>query len=261
MDCLLVRDRLPEYAVSTLPEKDRATLERHLEWCAGCRKESAELREAAAMVGLSLPSAAPKPDLEQRVVDRVRSAATTRTQPRRRFVVLVAATVVTAMVAAAGLGWGVFLSAKVNTAEGRADAATQQAHRYLDRLRTLLQQLAAREGGGEDVRLTTLRSAARVDGGGAGLVLVSPRSQDWALVVVGGLSTKRAPYRVWLTTGSGHRMFVGRIDKVRSSDGGAQLGRPFHQDLAPVRHVVIKDARGVTVLSGVIAPTPRTQPA
>jgi hypothetical protein len=261
MDCLVVRDRLPEYAVSTLPEKDRAALERHLEWCAGCRKESAELREAAATVGFSLPAAAPGPHLEERVVDRIKSAAATRPPPRRRFLVLVAATVVTAMVAAAGLGWGVFLSAKVNTAEGRADAATQQAHRYLDRLRDLLQQLAAQGGGGEDVRLTTLIPGAGGDGGGAGLVLTSPRSQDWALVVVGGLSEKRAPYRVWLTTGSGRRMFVGRIAKVRSVDGGAQLGRPFHLDLAPVRHVLIKDDRGVTVLSGAIAPTSRTQPA
>ena len=260
-DCLGVRDRLAEYAVSTLPEKDRAALERHLEWCAGCRKESAELREAAAVVGLSLPDAAPRPDLEERVVAHVTSAAANRGQPRRRFVVLVAATVVTAMVAAAGLGWGVFLSAKVNTAEGRADAATQQAHQYLGRLRNLLNELATSRGGGEEVRLTTLTPAREGDGGGAGLVLVSPRSEDWALVAVGGLSAKRTPYRVWLTTASGRRMFVGRIAKVRSSDGGAQLGRPFQLDLTPVRHVVIKDAAGHTILSGAIEPISRTQPA
>jgi hypothetical protein len=261
MDCLVVRNRLPEYAVSTLTERDRTALERHLEWCAGCRKESAELKEAATIVGLSLPHAAPGPDLEDRVVARVRTAAARRGQPRRRFVVLVAATVVTAMVAAAGLGWGVFLSAKVNTAEGRADAATQQAHQYLGRLRNLLQQLAASQGGGEDVRLTTLAPVREGEGGGAGLVLVSPRSQDWALVVVGGLSAKRTPYRVWLTTAAGRRVFVGRIAKVRSSDGGAQLGRQFRLDLTPVRRVIIKDARGVTVLSGAIEPISRTQPA
>ena len=261
MDCLAVRDRLSEYAVSALGERDRSAIDRHLNWCAGCRKESAELAEAAAVVGLSIPPGTPAAELEERVVARIRSAATRATQPRRRFIVLVAATLVAAMLAAAGLGWGVVLSGKVNTAEDRATLATQQAHRYLERLRDLLQQLAATRGGGEDVRLTTLAPAHDGDSGGAGLVLVSPRSQDWALVAVGGLSSKRAPYRVWLTTGSGRRVFVGRIGKVRSSDGGAQIGRSFRLDLAPVRHVVIRDARGVKVLSGELAPTSRTQPA
>ena len=71
MDCTQVRDRLTEHALATLPGDERAFVDRHLEWCAGCRKEAAELEAAAASVGLSLAQSDPPPSLEDRVVDRV----------------------------------------------------------------------------------------------------------------------------------------------------------------------------------------------
>src|SRR5207248_9250766 len=94
-ECLEFRARLGEHAVSTLPEKDRRELERHLEWCAGCRKEARELQEGAAMAGLSLPAVEPPPGLEGRMVSLVRAAAN-RSRPRaglRRSVTILAAVI------------------------------------------------------------------------------------------------------------------------------------------------------------------------
>ena len=44
----VVRRSLAAYAIGALDEDDRAGLEEHLETCAACRAEVADLREAAA---------------------------------------------------------------------------------------------------------------------------------------------------------------------------------------------------------------------
>ena len=55
MDCVDVRDRLTEYALSLLPAPEVEPVEQHLSWCAGCRKEAAELAGGAAAAAMSLP--------------------------------------------------------------------------------------------------------------------------------------------------------------------------------------------------------------
>ena len=71
--------------------------------------------------------------------------------------------------------------------------------------------------------------------------------------IVGALMTEGKFRRSYLGIGGGPRPLPPRL--------AAELGRGFQLDLAPVRHVVIKDGGGRTVLSGAIQPISRTQPA
>ncbi|HXF71881.1 MAG TPA: zf-HC2 domain-containing protein, partial [Actinomycetota bacterium] len=76
MDCLNVRDRLAEHALGTLPAREGRAVDRHLRWCAACRKEARDLLDAAATVAFALQPAPPPPaELEERVVRSVRRAA------------------------------------------------------------------------------------------------------------------------------------------------------------------------------------------
>ena len=66
MTCAEVRESLSEFSLGLLPGDDRREVERHLEWCAGCRRESAELAEGVASVALSLPVAEPPAPLDDK---------------------------------------------------------------------------------------------------------------------------------------------------------------------------------------------------
>ena len=248
MDCLAVRERIPEYVLSTLPHEEGLFVERHLGWCAACRKEADELRAGAASIGLALPQADPPPSLEERVVLRLRRDAN-RSGPRaRRFRGLLASTVAAAMVAVLALGWGAAMFARGERAKEREREAEVQAQEYLSRLRVLIQHLP---GPRTDIRQVQLSPRPRLRGGGAALVLVSPRVQDWVFVIVGGLPKGSLPYRVSIANPKG---IVRPVGKVRRLDegGGAEVFHEFRGDLRSFTRVLVRDRTGKLILHGSI---------
>jgi predicted anti-sigma-YlaC factor YlaD len=55
--CLEVRELLPEHAIGVLGELERERIQRHLQTCAGCRKEAGDLGQAASTLAFALPPA------------------------------------------------------------------------------------------------------------------------------------------------------------------------------------------------------------
>jgi hypothetical protein len=255
MDCLAVRDRLAEYSLFLVDQEERGALDRHLEWCAGCRKEAGEMLEGAAQVGLALEPTEPPPSLERRVVDAV-TAATRRRSTGRRVGLMAVATVAAGVVAVAAVAWGAIMAsraqqvdAELQRVEDRATQAEIQARDIARRLKLVLQEFPVPN---EEIRNVPLGPRAPFKGGGAA-VLVNSRNQHWVVVIVGGLDAKGLPYRVTLFSRSGHRFEAGEITELDAA-GGAELLGGFDRSLAGVSRLVVRNASGEVVLAGIVNP-------
>jgi hypothetical protein len=254
VNCLDVREQLPEFAIGVLPAQEHAAVERHLAWCAGCRKEAGELGAAAATFAFTLPAAEPPDGLADRIVAAIRRAAGAPGS-RRRLRTVVASTVA-AMVAVAGLGWGAVMAGR---AERFADRAAIANQRRVDDLERFRKALALRGlGSGLPVDQTYLGQLAPVSGsqvgGGAALQLVSPTKLDFIMVIVNGLdpSTAALPYQVVVRNESGLTLKAGRISAL-DKDGGAEVFHEFaDKDLTGFTSVIVTDATGRVVLRGVV---------
>ncbi len=250
MNCLSVRERLTEQVLGVLPRAEGADVDRHLEWCAACRKEAGELQRAAATLAYSVAPVEPPMELEERVVETVRSAAGRRraSGPRRSRVA--AAGVLAAMLALSGLGWGAVMA-------GRAERFEQQAADARERQREAIQELfpevlRLQEVDPEAIaEVSTLLSPRLGEGRGDALVLLSS-GDDLVFVLVDGLTDSRAvrfPLRVRLVSQDAAPRLVGEIRTVDQSGGGGVFAT-FEDDLTDVDAVVIRDARGRIVLRG-----------
>jgi len=252
--CLEVRELLTELAVGVLSPEDRERVERHLQWCAGCRKEAADLGQAAATFGFALEPAPVPQGLGDRVVARVRRAAGGPGTPRRAR--MAAAAVVAAMVAVASLGWGAVMAGRADRSAERAERAEREQAAALERFqRVLAGVIPGQELPDDETHLGQLAPVAAGSGGGAVLQLVSPTILDFVLVIVSGLDprdTGALPYRVRLVNERGEVLRAGRIDEL-DADGGAEV---FHQfattDLTGFTTVHLLDATGAAVLTGVV---------
>jgi hypothetical protein len=258
MTCPEVRELLPEHAVGVLPAAEREAVERHLRWCAGCRKEAAELAQAAAIVGFALPPAPAPERLADRVVEAVHAAIGPRGSARRLRTA--AAGAIAALVAVAGLGWGAVMAGRAERFAERAARAEQRQAEALAEFRRVLDRVVP----GTDIpqQETFLGQLGPVhggSGGGAVLQLVSPTRIDLVIVMVSGLRPEAPdalPYRVRLANAAGETIRVGRITEL-DADGAADVIRQFpNRELAGFTEVTVVDAQGEVVLAGSIDQVP-----
>ena len=258
MTCLEVRELLPELAVDTIAPEDRTEVERHLQWCAGCRKEASDLGQAAAILAFSLTPASVPQGLGERVVDRVRRAAGPTGTPRRGRTM--AAAIVAAMVAVASLGWGAVMAGRADRFADRAEQAERERARALERFQVVLSQVIPGEeiSTNDDAHLGQLAPVAGGTGGAAVLQLISPTLLDFVIVIANGLShdSELLPYRVRLSNDVGQELRAGRIDEL-DANGGAEIFRQYQtQDLTGYSTVTVVDAKGEVVLTGTVDQNP-----
>jgi hypothetical protein len=258
--CLVVRELLPELAIGVLSPADRGEVERHLRWCAGCRKEAAELGQAAATFAFALAPTTVPQGLRERIVERVRKAA--GVPGTRRRARTAAASIVAAMVAVASLGWGAVMAGRADRFERRAQVAERDRSAAIADFERAVADLRRTVGGvlplpqdlaSDETFLGRLVPAGDEQGGGAVLQLVSPSILDFTIVIVNGLdpaAADRLPYRVRLFDAAGHVLKAGRIEEL-DLDGGAEVFHEFADaDLTGFTSVQVVDRNGLVVLAG-----------
>jgi hypothetical protein len=253
VNCLAVRERLPEHTLHLLEDAEATSIDRHVEWCAACRKEFADLGEAVVAIPVALTGRAPAAELEDRVVDAVRSAAGSNRTSRGRAR-MAAVAVVAAFVAVAGLGWGAVMAGRADRFSATAKAAVQQQQVAIARFESLIATLPGTVPT-DHPRLGDL-SPTPGNGnvaGGTALMLTNGAGPDYAFVILNGVQQKRVgplPYRVDLEDAAHSGVTVGRITSLQG--GSAQLIKSFGRELLPFSRVKVVDANGDVVMSGTI---------
>jgi hypothetical protein len=238
---------------------DATAIERHLSWCAACRKEARDLERAAATMAFALAPAYPGAQLQERVVGAVRRVAAPSSPPsagrrrgRRAGVILLAAALVIA-----GLGVGTVLAGRHGQPVDPATRGAQQEE-SLAKFEAAIQETIRTAGVADPDIHPQIGMIAAADGGegaGAALTLASPNADDQVVVWVTGLAAKHAPYLVFLTDRRGDAYEVARINKL-DRDGGAMVARTVGRNVSPLQRIVVRDARGHIALSGTLAPAP-----
>jgi Putative zinc-finger len=244
MDCPRVREHLAEYVLGTLEGDTRRFVERHLEWCAGCRKEMGELAEGAAVASSAFSPAEPPPELENRIVAAIGEAVGRRDQ-RRRPRLAVAAATAAALVAIGAFGWAIAMTGRLSEFRHVADRAQSRAEEFEKVLRSILMEA-------DDGRILSadLVGVADAPGGGRGIIFDAPGGTDWALVITGGLAPENGPYHAYLTTG-GSRQRLGLLSP--SATGEMAAYRIFSRDVSGAHWVSVRDGSGNTVLRGSVS--------
>jgi predicted anti-sigma-YlaC factor YlaD len=259
VNCAAVRDRLTERALGAVPADDGQALDRHLAWCAACRKEAGELDRAAATFAFAPAPAEPSPDLEDRVVENVRAVAAKRQPPGARRGRLAVTLAVAGMVAISGLGWGAVMAGRAARFEDLSKVARQKQQAAVEAFQEVLDSQVFNDPNNE-VFIGTLATDTR--GGtaaGSALTLVSPTIPDLAIVMVNGFDLTAAkdalPFRIFLTAERGQLLRVGRV-KALDSGGGAILSAQFELDLSRYTGVEVRDSDGNVVLYGSVSRRP-----
>jgi Putative zinc-finger len=191
--CLEVRDRLTESSLGVLSRTDAREVERHLEWCPGCRKEASELLDGATAVALSLPPAEPPSSLEGRIVERFRMATgRTPTPSRTRLLVLVAAALTAGFLALGSLGWAV-------AQRGRAQSLEQLVTEARKQNKDLLEVISGFKGAGRTLT-ATLQAPGNARGFGTAIIFSAPK-EGFVLVDIPVPPASKGPFVLQLVDG------------------------------------------------------------
>jgi Putative zinc-finger len=212
MNCVDVRDRLAEHALGVLEDEQLRQVERHLEWCAGCRKESAEMLEGMAGVAMAMPPAEPHPSLQERVVHAVAMASgrARSASGRRGLRLLAVGALVAAISAATALGWAFAERAKVQGLREKV-ASVENSQRGLAKLFNDLKEDS--QGNGRLYEATLYPGHPAHQQAGQALVFSGPEGRGFVLVeVLLHLDQARGPYRVTLQERSGRAWNVGPLE-------------------------------------------------
>jgi hypothetical protein len=258
--CAEVREHLSEHALGLLGSEDVREVERHLQWCAGCRKESAELLEGVASLALSIPPVDPPLTLEDEVVDRVGAASGThRRRGRRGFRVLAAMALAAAVFAGSAVGWGVRQRNQAELARSRLVEIQQQSADTRDLILQLQKQFNGVAAQGK-LYQADLFPVSRRELGGTALMFVSAGGQDFILVdVVAPLDARSAPFSANLVSSTGRRLEVGTLARTNNGDYvlfrldlPKDLTRPDAVELSQVTALEIIDRLGLPLASGTV---------
>lgn len=256
MSCTAVREGLPEFALGVAPVEDTSSIELHVETCAACRKEAIDLQRAAASFAYALsPLEAPAPELEDRVVNAVRTLARppsrSHGRTKRASVALLAAAIVVA-----GIGIGTVFA-------GREEFLKLQRERNATNATNVVQNI----GGlfnldpSAKIRSGTLTPPRTGPGSGAALTIVSPVMEDRLVVILSDLGDAALPLSVSISDTKGHRFDMGEIRHL-DTGGGATFARLANASLRGFVDVTVRDAKGRIVLRGTVQPqsTPTPSP-
>lgn len=256
MTCLDVRDRLTEHALGLLGEEERREVDRHLEWCAGCRKESSHLQDGAAAVALGLPPARPPAALEERVVEaiagpragppNIRSAHRRLRPTRRAMRILAVATMAAVLAGMAGVAYGVRESNRAQTIHALALRRLQLVVR--------LNQLIKRLGG--PTLFAQLLPTRGFQGLGSAVIATAPQTKSFVMVEAIPPIPDTGPYTVQLVDSRGK---VYSLSQLKPTNNGDLIVLDYPtQNLSRVITVSVLDRFSQTVLTGKVVPYRKT---
>lgn len=238
-DCRAVRPDLPEHALGTLSPERRRTVDAHLAWCAGCRKEAREFAEGAAAVGLMVAPVPPPSGLEERVV----RAVSRRMPPRRSRIAAVGIAAALLLAAITG-AWAVAMRQQVQELADAAAGARDRAERFERTVRVIVRE----QGGGRILSAPLTAGRVGPGPGGRAILFDARGGEDWVLVIVGGLPEGAGPYQGYVIM-QGGRYSLGRL--WPSAPGEMTTYKIFaRRDLSVSDSIVIHDRDGNVALRG-----------
>lgn len=251
VSCSVVRELLTEHTLGVAGAREALIVERHLAWCAACRKEAQDLARAAATFAYATPPANLPSGLEDRVVDAVQRVAGRPVSGRRRTARRAGTLVLAAAIALSGLGAGAVI-ARRSAPEEQTEVVADRASQALTEFSRLIDDSRFMDPeAGVFLGVLGPESAGRARG--TAMTIVVPRLKDRVVVMVTGLPEggARLPYRVAIADGMGTIIDVGTFSTL-DPGGEATAIASVSRDLTPFVNVFVTDARDRVVLRGTL---------